>query len=245
MRRFLITIVVVVIVVGAGLFGMDRALAAYAEDQIKKQTSQEVAARGMTSGEPSVDVGGFPFINQVVSGEYDKIVIKLPDLTGEGVKLSTLTLVATTVKAPLETLRSGRGEITAGKVTGTSLIPWDVVVAAAKLKNLTLAGADDGTLKVSGAATFAGFKVPLTGAAKVTLVGPAKLRVSVSELAGTDAGLNSVIKTLISGYKDKLVFDVAVPKLPYDLKLSEVRSTAGGLDITAYADDVPLTQAAT
>ena len=242
MRRILITLVVLVLVVGGGVFAMDRAVAAYAEDQIKTQTVAEVSARGMTSGEPRVDVGGFPFLTEVVSGKYDKIVIVLPNLSGQGLKLPELTLVATGVNAPLDTLRSGEGEIKADRVTGSAVVPWDVVIAAAKLKDLTLSAGDDGSLKVVGKASFAGISVPLTGSAKVSLASPTKLRIQVTDLAGTDANLNAVMKSLIEAYKDKLVFDVALPKLPYGLKLSQVRPTPDGLDISGFAENVPLTQ---
>src|SRR3954452_17749864 len=129
MRRFLITIFVILVVLAVGFFGLDRALAAYAEGKIADQTSAEIAKQGMRSGTPRVDVGGFPFTTQVLAGKYQKIQIDIPDLQGQGVKLPTLRLVATDVKAPLEALLSGQGSITAGKVTGTSVVPWDVVIA--------------------------------------------------------------------------------------------------------------------
>jgi hypothetical protein len=242
MRRFLITTLVIVLIVGAGLFAMDRALAAYAEGKIKDQTSSQLAARGMRSGEPQVDVGGFPFVNQVLAGEYKKITIVLPNVQGQGLTLPKLTLTATDVKAPLDALRSGTGNITATKVTGTSIVPWDVVIAAAKLKDLTLSANADGSLRVSGTVSFAGIQVPLTGSAQVSVAGPTRLRVRVTELSGADPNLNSVVKGLIEAYKDRLVFDVAVPKLPYDLKLSQVKPTADGLDLQVFAENVPLTQ---
>ncbi|MEV0273140.1 DUF2993 domain-containing protein [Hamadaea sp. NPDC050747] len=242
MRRFLITAVVLILIIGVGVFAMDRAVAAYAEDQIKQQTVAEVARRGMSSGEPSVDVGGFPFFTEVVSGEYDQIVIVLPDLKGQGITLPKFTLTASGVNAPLDALRSGEGTITADKITGTAVVPWDVVVKQTKFKDLTLSADPDGTLKVAGEATLGGFSIPLTGKAKVTLAGPTKLRVQVTDLSGTDPNLNALVKSLIAAYQDKLVFDVALPKLPYDLKLQKITATPDGLDLTAYAENVPLTQ---
>ncbi|NUT34807.1 MAG: DUF2993 domain-containing protein [Hamadaea sp.] len=242
MRRFLITTVVLVLIVGAGLFAMDRAVAAYAEDQIRTQTVAAIGEQGMRSGEPRVDVGGFPFVNEVLDGHDEKLVIVIPDLAGQGLTLPELTLVASDVTAPLETLRSGQGEITAARVEGSTLVPWDVVVAAAKLKDLTLAATEDGTLQVNGDATFAGITVPLAGKAQVSLASPTKLRLRVTELSGTNANLNAVMKSLIEAYKDKLVFDIALPKLPYDLKLSKLRTTPDGLDVTGFAENVPLTR---
>ncbi|NUR74136.1 MAG: DUF2993 domain-containing protein [Hamadaea sp.] len=242
MRRFLITAVILVAILGAGVFAMDRAVAAYAEDQIKTQTVAEVSRRGMRSDEPSVDVGGFPFLTEVVAGKYDQIVITLPNLSGQGMTLPKFTLTASGVNAPLETLRSGDGTITADKVTGTAVVPWDVVVKQTKFKDLKLSADPDGTLKVAGEATLGGFTVPLTGSAKVTLAGPTKLRVQVTDLQGTDPNVNALIKGLIAAYMDKLVFDFSLPKLPYDLRLQKVTPTPAGLDITAYAENVPLTQ---
>jgi LmeA-like phospholipid-binding len=244
LRRFLITSVVLVLVVGAGLFAMDRAVAAYAEDQIKQKTVAEVASLGMRSDDPSVDVGGFPFLTEVVSGKYEQIVIVLPNLSGQGMTLPKFTLTASGVNAPLDTLRSGEGTITADKITGTSVVPWDVVVKQTKFKDLKLSADADGTLKVAGNATLGGYSIPLTGSAKVTLAGPTKLRVQVTDLAGTDPGLNSLIKGLIAAYKEKLVFDFSLPKLPYNLKLQKIQATPDGLDITAYAENVPLSDTA-
>jgi hypothetical protein len=241
MRRFLITLFVIVVVVGIGLFAMDRALAAYAEGKIVDQTSAQVAKQGMRSGKPTADVGGFPFTTQVVAGKYKKITIGIPDLQGQGLKIPKLTLVATDVKAPLDALRSGQGEITAAKVTGSAVVPWDSVIAAAKLKDLTLNANPDGSLKVSGEVTFAGYSVPLTGSAKVSVAGPSSLKIQVTDLAGTNPNLNSVVRSLITAYQDRLVFTVAVPKLPYDLKLSKVSPTPDGLDLQVFAENVPLT----
>lgn len=241
MRRFLITMSVIVVVVAAGLFAMDRALAAYAEGKIADQTAAQVAKQGMRSGTPKADVGGFPFATQVVAGEYKKITIQIPDLQGQGLKLPNLTLVATDVKAPLEALRSGDGSITAAKVTGSAVVPWDVVIAAAKLKDLTLSANEDGSLKVAGQVAIAGYTVPLAGKAKVSVAGPSSLRVQVTELEGTNPNLNSLVRSLIAAYKDNLVFTVAVPKLPYDLKLSKASPTPDGLDLQVFADNVPLT----
>jgi hypothetical protein len=242
MRRFLITTTVLIVVVAAGLFGLDRALAAYAEGKIVDQTSSEVAAQGLRSGTPTADVGGFPFATQVLAGVYDKITIVIPDIEGQGLKVPELTLIATDVNAPLEALRTGTGSITAAKVTGTAVVPWDVVIAAAKLKDLTLSANPDGSLKVSGAITFAGITVPLTGSAKVSVATPTTLRVQVTELTGTNANLNSVAKSLIAAYKDRLVFTIAVPKLPFNLKLSKVNPTSAGLDLRVFAENVPLTR---
>jgi hypothetical protein len=245
MRRFLITLSVIVVVVGVGLFAMDRALAAYAEGKIADQTSAQIAKQGMRSGTPTADVGGFPFATQVAAGKYNKITIGIPDLQGQGMRVPNLTLVATDVIAPLDALRSGEGAITATKVTGSAVVPWDVVIAAAKLKDLKLSALEDGTLKVSGEVTFAGFSVPLTGQAKVSVGGPTSLKVQVTDLAGTDPNLNSVVRSLIAAYKDKLVFTVALPKLPYDLKLSKVTPTPNGLDLQVFAENVPLTEGGT
>jgi len=242
MRRFLITLSVIVVVLAVGLFAMDRALAAYAEGKIADQTSAQVAKQGMRSGTPTADVGGFPFATQVVAGEYKKITIGIPDLQGQGLKIPNLTLVATDVTAPLDALRSGEGSITAAKVTGSAVVPWESVIAAAKLKDMTLSANPDGSLKVSGEVTFAGYTVPLTGSAKVSVAGPSTLRIQVTDLAGTDANLNSVVKSLIAAYKDRLVFSVAVPKLPYDLKLTKANPTPDGLDLQVFAENVPLTQ---
>src|SRR5205807_9976988 len=102
-----VTIVLVVLLVATvGLFVAADRLAAYAAERtIATQAKKELAARDITTpSEPTVAVGGFPFLTQVARGKYDKITIHLDRPTSQGVTLDGLDVVATGVNATTSTL---------------------------------------------------------------------------------------------------------------------------------------------
>ncbi|MBB5870633.1 hypothetical protein F4553_004012 [Allocatelliglobosispora scoriae] len=239
MRRLLVTTLVLLVVVGGGLYAMDRVSANYAESQVAKQVSNEVAARKLTSQAPAVEVGGFPFLTQVIGGRYEQITINLRDLSNGQLTLPLLTIVATDVDAPLDKVRAGEGPITASKVTGESTVPWSAIVTAVGAKGLVLSGDDSGKVHVSGAVTLGGLSVPLTGGGTAS-VSNGRVRFAITELTTTDANVTDTIQGLIDQYKSRLSYEFSVPKLPYDLKLTEVRATVGGVRISGVAVNVPL-----
>ncbi len=51
------------------------------------------------------------------------------------------------------------------------------------------------------------------------------------------------MQNLISGYAEQLSLNVALPELPFGLKVTEIKAAAAGLQVTATAKDVPLNQA--
>jgi LmeA-like phospholipid-binding len=123
-RRLTSVLIVLVIVVGGLLLVADRAGAAVAERSISDQVKKEVAARGGTTSEPDVTVGGFPFLTQVLREKYDKITIVMRDVQGEGVRLPRLDVEATNVTASMRTLMGGEGDVVAERVTGTATIGY-------------------------------------------------------------------------------------------------------------------------
>jgi hypothetical protein len=240
-RKFLVTTIVLVIVVGGGLFAMDRVAASYAESQVAEKVSQEVAANGLTSQPPSVTVGGFPFLTQVMAGQYDEITIGLRDLSNKQITLPLMTIVATDVDAPLDTVRSGSGKIIAAKVVGDSTVPWEAVRNAIGQDGLVLTGDDSGQVTLSGKVALAGFEVALTGTGKVA-ISNGKVRFSITKLTTTDASVSAQVQRLIDQYRSNLSYEFTVPKLPYNLKLVAVQASAAGVHINAEATDVVLAQ---
>src|SRR3954451_7323005 len=95
-----ITLVVLGIVLVGVLFVVDRIAAGVAEDRITEETKAQLAANDVKyEGEPQVAITGFPFLTQVVAGEYKKITISLTKPELNKVKLDTLTVEARSVKA--------------------------------------------------------------------------------------------------------------------------------------------------
>lgn len=241
MRKFLVTMAVLLVVVGGGLVAMDFGAAAYAESQIAAQVSTEVDNRGLTSQPPSVAVGGFPFLTQVVSGRYDEITIELRDLSNGSVTLPKMTIVASGVDAPLTTVRSGDGPIVADRVTGESTVPWRTIIDAIDADGLNLSADDAGQIKISGAVGVAGITAEVTGTGSVSITN-GRVRLSVTSLSTANPIANAQIKTLLDRYRSLLTHEVTLPRLPYNLKVNEVRATPAGIRVGGLAETVTLSQ---
>jgi hypothetical protein len=115
----------------------DRVGASVAEDRISQQATQELKKAGATTqGDPNVEIGGFPFLTQVLGGSYEKITITADKPQSNDIKLEKMTIVATNVKAAASDLLNGRGPVTAQQISGTATMSWDTVRTLISLANL-------------------------------------------------------------------------------------------------------------
>jgi hypothetical protein len=236
--RLISVLVVLVIVLGGLLLIADRAGAALAERTIGDQVKKEVAARGVTSSEPDVTVGGFPFLTQVARGRYDKITIVMRDVAGQGVQLPRLDVEATDVTAGARTLMSGEGRVVAERVSGTATIGYASVADLIKQPGLRLSE-QDGHLLVSVPVEVLGQKLTLTGTAALAMAG-GKIRVRFHDLKADGVPDIPAAQSLINQIAERISVDVALPALPFDLAVQKVTPRPDGLAITATARGVPL-----
>jgi hypothetical protein len=242
-RRLLITFIVLVIIVVGLLAVADRVAKSYAERVIGDKVSDQITQQKATSEKPDVTIEGFPFLTQVAGGNYQEIKIQLRDFTGPAANNKTiavplLDIRADDVKAPLDTLRSGNGDITASTVTGTATIAYSQVAELIDQPGLKLQERDG---KLVGAAPVQalGQTYNVTGTAALTVKGGA-VQVRFSDVKA--AGLPDIplVQNLVNSYAQKLALDLRVPPLPLKLTLQKVEAAPDGLKVTAGARDVPL-----
>jgi hypothetical protein len=245
-RRFLVTLLVLLVVLGALLVVADRVGANVAEQRIADEVQQELTGRGVRSTPPEVSVGGFPFLTQVLAGDYRSISILLRDVTASGdqagIRLPRLDVEARDVDAPLEVLRGGQGDIVARTVTGTATVGYASVAQLIEQPDLRLterAGKLVATLPVR----LLGQEFTLTGEAEIEAV-DGKIRVRFDELDADGLPTNDAVRSAVNGYARELSIDVALPALPFGIQVREVNPLPEGLAVTATARDVPLNRAA-
>jgi hypothetical protein len=238
-RRWAVGLLVFLLIVVGLLVVADRVGAWYAQRRIADEVQQEVAKREITSDKPDVSVGGFPFLTQVLSGDYESITIVLRNVEGGGVRLSELDIKATGVHAELDTIRSGNGEARADRVTGTATVGYPTIAALTSLPGLQLSG-QDGQLRVRLPVTIQGQDVVLVGTAKVQ-VNENVIQVRVSELDDEKGSLPAAARSIANGYADQLSVNLRLPDLPYDLTVNQVTTESSGLAVTATARAVPIT----
>jgi hypothetical protein len=226
----------------------DRVGASVAEDRIAEQASQELKKAGATTqGDPNVEIGGFPFLTQVLGGTYEKITITADKPQSNDIKLEKMTLVATDVKAAASDLLNGRGPVTAQNITGTATMSWDTVRTLISLANLPVPF-DPAQLQVKVVNNAVELRLPLEhGSFTTTLVATGVINVSEGKVGlkltsiDTAAGdLPPQAKRLFDSFKNRLTATIRTPKMPYTLTIRSVNTDASGVRVIASASNVQL-----
>jgi hypothetical protein len=239
----LVTFIVLLIIIIGALAVLDRFGASYAERVISDRVAEQVANQKATSEKPDVTIEGVPFLTQVVNGRYKEIKIELRNFTGpvangKTISMPLLDVRAKDVRAPLETLRTGQGNIVATTVTGTGTVSYAEVAQLVDKPGLKLAE-KDGKLAVTAPLTVLNQQVTVRGTADVTLQNNV---VSLRFDQVTADGLPDVpfVQNLLNNYARQISIDLRLPQLPLKLVLKKVEPTADGLVVTAAANEVPL-----
>ena len=242
-RRLLITFLVLLLIILGVLVVADRVGASYAERVIGDRVAQQLTEQKATAEQPDVTIKGVPFLTQVLAGNYQEIKILLNDFSGpagngKNIKMDPLDIRAKDVKAPLDTVRSGNGDIVAGTVTGVGTLTYANLADLIGQEGLKLSERDG---KLVGAAPLQalGQTFNVTGTANLAVKDGV---VSVTFADVTAAGIPNIplVRTLVDNYVKRLAFDLKVPALPLGLKVQKVEPRPEGLLVTAAAADVSL-----
>lgn len=246
-RKLLIVVLTLLVILLAGVAVLDRFSNSYAENFLADKVAREVASRNATSSPPVVTIAGVPFLTQVLSGKYEEIRIELPDfrataLSGETVKMDLLDIRAQNLKAPLDTLRTGQGEVRAGSVNGVGTIDYALLADASGLEGMKLTEKDG---KVLGSAV-----VPLTRTQKVSVAGTidlkvvdGKIRVRFSNVTAEDLPETPIDESRFTSLLERELPDIPVPDLPMNLRLQTLQPLPEGLRVSFGATDVALAAA--
>jgi hypothetical protein len=249
-RRWGRVLLVLLLIVVVLLVAADRIGVHVAEQQVAEQTKTQLASEDITtSGTPTVKIAGFPFLTQVLSGNYDKIDIDIPHPTSKGIQLDSLDVVATGVNAPMSTVMSGDGQIEASKVVGTARMAWTAfqqMVDLSDLKqygidptSLKITGGDDGQITISVPATILNQQIKLLAAGKIS-VSSNVAHVSITNISAADGNTSQSMIDEINSMRSQLSFDLRIPALPYHLMINSLSSDSAGVTISAASTNVPL-----
>ncbi|TDB74860.1 DUF2993 domain-containing protein [Micromonospora sp. KC723] len=245
-RKVLVTLVVLLLLLGGLLVVADRVAAGVAERAIADQVERELAKQQARSAPPQVDVGGFPFLTQVLGGRYERISIVLTDaqgaVEGNAVNLPRLDVDARGVRASLDTLRSGRGDVIADTVDGTGTVAYDSLAKLLDRPGLKL-GEQNGKLVVTAPVDILGQRLTVSGTADVTVAEGNKVALRFNDLSAEGLPAVPLARTLLNNYARGISVDVPLPELPFQLTVRKVEPRPEGLAVTADARDVPINQA--
>jgi hypothetical protein len=223
MRKLLIGVAVLIVL----LVAADRIGVAVAENQIAErlQTAYKLPAK------PGVSITGFPFLTQVVAGDYSEIDVSVSQVQANGTTLHDLTVKLTGVHASVsQVLGSGSSSVTADQAAGSAVVTFATVEQ--HLPHGFRLASDGKNLTVSGKVSYHGFHVPVTATVA--------LRISDSGIRVTpvDVTIPGGISLPVSAYSRKLGVTVPLGALPLHLHLTGVHVTSGGVRISAAASNV-------
>ena len=108
MRKLLISLAVLAVLLAAA----DRIGVAVAENQISGRIE---TAYGLPA-KPGVTIAGFPFLTQVVGGDYQQINVSVNQVQADGVTLHNLTFMALLMEGIRDAVRGGRFDEYAARV---------------------------------------------------------------------------------------------------------------------------------
>jgi hypothetical protein len=227
MRKLLIAVGVLLVI----LVIIDRVGVVLAEDQI---SSRIATAYGLPA-DPGVSISGFPFLTQVVSGDYQQISVTADEIQADGATLHNLNVHFTGVHATVsQVLGSGTSTVTADSATGTALV--DFATVDQRLPQGLKVAPDGNNLKLTGTVSYHGIPVPVsaTVALRVTGAGIKVIPVNVTVAGGV---------SVPGSYTSQLHVVVPLSNLPLHLRLTSVRVTPDGVQIGAVARNVQFARA--
>ncbi|AGZ46401.1 LmeA family phospholipid-binding protein [Actinoplanes friuliensis] len=242
-RRLLITFVVLLLLILAVLVVADRMGASYAERVIGDRVTEQLTQQKATSEKPKVSIEGVPFLTQVLAGKYQEIKIGLDNFSGpagngKDIKMPLLDISAKDVDAPLDTVRTGNGDIVASTVTGAGTIGYANLAELTGQPGLKLSERGG---KLVGAAPIEALGQTFNASGTANLeVKDGVVKVTFANVTADGLPDIPLVRSLVDTYVQKLAFDLKVPALPLDLKVQKVQPTAGGLVVTAGASNVSL-----
>src|SRR4051794_10273941 len=216
----------VVALVAGGAFLADRAVAATVEKRSVESIEQNLDG---VVGSPTVDIGGFPFLTQVLKGTLDEVTGQVDGVTIEGIPAVDVTLDATDVTTA--------EPYTAGTATLSATLPTasiDKIVADRSTLDITTS-VTGSTLKATGKVLGLTLSADL-----VPRVEDAKLLVDVQRI--TIGGVSVDVESLPGSIGNKLD-DIEVPVqsgLPDGVVLSDAQVVDDGVRITATGTDVAI-----
>jgi len=226
MRRLLITLVVLV-----GLFVVaDRVALAAAQSQLASEVQRE---EGL-SERPSIDLLGFPFLTQAVSGDYDGGRLEVRNLRTDKLLVNKLVLDLRDVNVPLSDLISGNvSAVPVGKVTGVASVTYPELAKATGVQGLRISPKGD-KLQLNFAVERFGTSTPVVATARIGVADNA-VRITSVEIQGSPVP-EQLTAAALSQVQSSLAFGV----LPYGLKVSDVRIAETGVEVSAQAQNTVL-----
>ncbi|WP_309050914.1 DUF2993 domain-containing protein [Streptomyces sp.] len=188
--RALRILLIVAVVLGGALVGIDRLAVAYAESE----AASRVKLSGAGSESLEIDIKGFPFLTQVADKRFGEV-----EVVARGVQATAgsrrIRIGELTAELRDVTVTGDWAGARAASASGTALISY-ADLSAASDREATVAYGGPGKVKVTGGVSFMGRTLTRTVVSTVTVVGGDTIRVHADEVPGEGIpGLEELVRT--------------------------------------------------
>jgi LmeA-like phospholipid-binding len=226
MRKLLVTLVVLAVI----LVGGDRIAHQLVTGEAEKRLSNE----GLS--DPSVKVGGFPFVTQLISRRFHDVTVSTPTLTRHGVRAQSVSATATDVDVP-----SG-GDVTVATITARGTISYAEVLAQVGQDGLRLSRASSDEVRLRRSVTVLGQTVGVSARGRIE---PSGRSITVVPRGFELEGGGAVSPALAASLTDQFSLSYAVRGLPRGMRIDTITPAADGFVVTLSGRDVRLSSAGT
>ncbi|GEB58311.1 LmeA family phospholipid-binding protein [Streptomyces gardneri] len=225
--RALRILLIVAVVLGGVLVGIDRLAVAYAESE----AASRVKLSGASSESFEVDIKGFPFLTQVADKRFGEV-----DVVAKGVEATagSRKIKITELTADLRdvTVTGDWAGARAGSASGTALISYADLTAASD-REATVAYGGDGKLKVTGGVEIMGRTLTRSVLSTVTIVNGDTIKVRADEVPGE--GIPGVEELV----RQRTDFERPIGLIA-GMKVEKVEATPEGLAVAVSGKDIAL-----
>ncbi|MFB7357969.1 LmeA family phospholipid-binding protein [Streptomyces gardneri] len=225
--RALRILLIVAVVLGGVLVGIDRLAVAYAESE----AASRVKLSGASSESFEVDIKGFPFLTQVADKRFGEV-----DVVAKGVEATagSRKIKITELTADLRdvTVTGDWAGARAGSASGTALISYADLTAASD-REATVAYGGDGKLKVTGGVEIMGRTLTRSVLSTVTIVNGDTIKVRADEVPGEGIpGVEGLVR-------QRTDFERPIGLIA-GMKVEKVEATPEGLAVAVSGKDIAL-----
>ena len=225
---------IIVLVILFGLFvAADRIAVRMAESEAasKLQSSRDLAQK------PSVSIGGFPFLTQLLDSKLDEVKVHANDMAVHGPSGPSVTLE--TFDADLKGVKvsSNYSTAVADTATGTAVISYASLTAALP-NHPTVSYGGDGKVKVSGKVDIPILgEQQVSGTADISVVNGDTIGISnISDLSGL-SGIDQAAASIVTAFLEP---QFQLQGLPTGLKLTQLQAVPDGVSISVTGTNVVL-----
>ncbi|MEU7296494.1 LmeA family phospholipid-binding protein [Streptomyces exfoliatus] len=225
--RALRILLIVAVVLGGVLVGIDRLAVAYAESE----ASGRVKLSAARTESIEVDIKGFPFLTQVADQRFDEIDVKATGVSATAgskrIRVDELTMALRDV-----TVTGDWAGAKAGSASGTALISYADLTAASD-REATVAYGGNGKVKVTGGVTVMGRTLTRTVLSTVTVVNGDTIKVRADEVPGEGIpGIEEMVR-------ERTDFERPIGVIA-GMKVEKVEPRPEGLAVTVSGRDIVL-----